>query len=251
MFKKIAIACLAVSLTSCAMKPENYGQTSEGDPLESFNRNVYAFNKTMDDYVLRPVAVAYDTVTPEVVDDGIDNFFSNLGEINTIANDLLQGKFAQSGSDTLRFLVNSTIGLLGFIDVASAMGLEKHDEDFGQTLAMWGVNSGPYIMLPFFGPTTLRDLPNEVFEYYLDPVNEIDEDKYRYGVKGVGFINMRQGLLEYDDLLKESFDEYIFVRDAYLKNRNFKVYDGKPPVKLDDLDMNSLEECDPEFDELC
>jgi len=251
MIKKLVVSCIAVALTSCAVKQENYGQISQDDPFEPYNRSMYSFNKTIDGYVLRPVAVAYDTVTPDVVDKGVDNFFSNIGELNTIANGLLQGKFSQSGTDTIRFLVNSTIGLLGIFDIASEMGLEKHDEDFGQTLAMWGVDSGPYIMLPFLGPTTLRNLPNEGFEHYLNPLNELDNENIEYGLKGLSFVNMRQGLLDYDDLLDESFDEYIFVRDAYLKNRNYKVYDGNPPIDLDVLDDEALDECDPDFDELC
>jgi phospholipid-binding lipoprotein MlaA len=240
----------ALLLSGCATTSDNYGKMSNTDTFEEMNRGVYRFNKTIDSVALRPVAVAYDKITPDVIDQGIGNFFSNLGEPSTIVNGLLQGKFRQAGQDTLRFLTNSTFGMLGFIDIAGEIGWEKNDEDFGQTLAVWGVESGTYIMLPFFGPTTFRNLPSKVVEYHLDPLKDMTNEMARYSLNGLNFINIRQGLLNYDELLDEALDEYTFVKDAYLKNREFKIYDGKPPMKPLEEEFQ-FEECDPTFDEFC
>ena len=164
LLKKFILILNFILLSACASVP---GGPTEGDPFESYNRAMFSFNEGLDEYLLRPVAEGYDAVMPKPVKTGISNFFSNIGDLFVILNDLLQFKFKQAIEDTSRFIFNSTIGLYGLIDVATPMGLPKHDEDFGQTLATWGVGDGPYIVLPFFGPRTMRGTAGFVAESVL------------------------------------------------------------------------------------
>ena len=195
------------------------------DPWEGFNRKVYVFNDTLDTYALKPVAKGYRAVTPDPVEDGIARMFSNLGEIVNVANDLLQGKFRQAGNDTGRFLINTTVGLIGFFDVAQHAGMPKSDgEDFGQTLGTWGVGSGPYIVIPLFGPSTLRDGPSKLVDQLINPINEIDHVPTRNTVYAVSFISLRAELLKAEELI--SGDKYSFIRDAYLQRREYLLNDG-------------------------
>ncbi|WP_205620000.1 VacJ family lipoprotein [Dasania marina] len=189
------------------------------DPWESLNRKVFVFNDTADRYVLAPVARGYRAVTPDPVETGISNVFSNFLEITTIANDLLQFEFARAGADTGRFLINSTIGILGIFDVASKVGLEKHDQDFGLTLAAWGLDSGPYVVLPMIGPSTLRDGFGVVVDGATsDYSNELNHIRTRNQVKAAQIVDKRASLLKAEDLL--SGDRYIFIRDVYLQRRD-------------------------------
>lgn len=195
------------------------------DPWEGFNRKVYVFNDTLDTYALKPLAKGYRAVTPDPIENGISRMFSNLGEIVNVMNDLLQGKFSQAGNDTGRFLVNTTVGLVGFFDVAQHAGMPKSDgEDFGQTLGTWGVSSGPYVMLPLFGPSTVRDGPAKIVDQLVNPINEIDHVPTRNVVYGVNIISNRAELLKAEELI--SGDKYSFIRDAYLQRREYLLNDG-------------------------
>jgi phospholipid-binding lipoprotein MlaA len=195
---------------------------------------MYRFNQGFDDNVGKPVAKAYQKVTPTWMDKGISNFFSNLDDVVVLCNDLLQFKFAQAASDTARLFFNTTVGLLGFIDVASHMDLPKHREDFGQTLGYWGVPNGPYFVLPFLGPSTLRDSAGLGTDYILfDPVtNRVPKKRTRYGLLVVDFVDTRADLLQASRLLQEAaLDPYVYTREAYLQRRRYYIYDGNPPME--------------------
>lgn len=195
------------------------------DPWEPMNRKIYAFNDVADQYFLSPVAKSYQWVTPDVVEQGVGNVFANLLEINTILNDLLQFKFAQAASDTGRFLVNSTIGLAGLFDVATPIGLEKHNEDFGQTLGHWGVGAGPYLVAPLMGSYNLRDGLGAVVDVQTSLLSEIDHVPTRNQLWALQAIDKRAGLFAAEKLI--SGDKYAFIRDAYLQRRQYLVKDGK------------------------
>jgi phospholipid-binding lipoprotein MlaA len=194
------------------------------DPWEGFNRKVYVFNDAVDRAVLKPVAKGYQWLTPDMVETGINNAFANLWELNTIVNDVLQFKLGQAVSDTSRFLVNSTVGLLGLFDVATSMGLEKHEEDFGQTLGYWGVSSGPYVMVPLLGPFTVRDGFGRVVDGQADYVANLDYVPTRNELLALRIVDTRASLLEAEKLI--TGDRYTFIRDAYLQRREYLVKDG-------------------------
>jgi phospholipid-binding lipoprotein MlaA len=171
------------------------------------------------------LAKGYQYVTPQFVEDGIHNFFQNIGDVRNLANDILQAKPAAAGVDTARLIFNTTFGLLGVIDVGTKMGLHRNDEDFGQTLGYWGVGSGPYVMLPFFGPSTLRDAPSKYLDTYTGPYRYVDDVAVRNSFFALDTIDTRANLLSSEKLI--TGDKYIFIRNAYLQNREFKVKDGK------------------------
>jgi len=228
-----------------------HGEPDPKDPFESYNRSMYEFNDRVDRYVLKPVAKGYDAITPGPVQKGINNFFSNLDDAVVIINDLFQLKFAQFASDTGRFLINSTLGLGGFIDWATDLGLPKHNEDFGQTLGYWGVPDGPYFVLPIIGPSTIRDTSgfiadsaeldpiwNEIEEGYLAPHRDTD---VAWSLTAVKAIDLRASLLKAEKILDEAaLDKYIFIREAYLQRRNNLVYDGNPPEEPEEFDEAEL-----------
>lgn len=222
--------------------------STEADPWEGFNRAIFTFNDTLDRYLLKPVAIAYDTL-PSPVQSGVSNFFSNMGEIGTITNDLLQAKFAQAGQDSTRFLVNSTVGFVGLMDIGSRIGLESHDEDFGQTLGYWGMATGPYLMLPFLGPSTVRDAGGRVAGYYLySPYEEIDNHRVRYGLFALDVIDTRASLLEVEKLV--AGDRYTFFREAYLQRRDYLVRDGATDEDfLEDDELFDEESSEDSLDE--
>lgn len=200
------------------------------DPLEPFNRGVYSFNKMLDDAILKPVAEVYDATVPEPVDTGIGNFFSNLDDIIVFANDVFQLKIEQAAQDGGRVLLNTTVGFLGFFDPATEYGLPKHNEDFGQTLGYWGVGSGPYLMLPLFGPSTVRDAPAMLVDKALDPRMHASAPSTRrllFGVTALDIVDSRASMLGAEKLLDTAaMDEYVFLRDAYLQRRDSFVTDG-------------------------
>ena len=206
------------------------------DPLESFNRSVYKFNEVADKAVMKPVAKAYDYVMPQLGKVMVNNFISNLDDFVVTLNDLLQLKFSQAASDGSRFLINSTFGLGGLINVASR--LEKHDEDFGQTLGYWGVGSGPYLVLPFLGPSTFRDTAGLYVDAVTDIPSKIEDiptrNKYYVG----SFIHHRSNLLDAEKVLDAAaLDKYQMLRDSYLMRRKSLVYDGDPPrERYDDFE---------------
>jgi phospholipid-binding lipoprotein MlaA len=205
------------------------------DPIEPFNRGVYEFNDALDKALLKPAAEVYRGVLPQFVRTGVSNFFSNINDVIVALNNLLQGKIVDAVSDVGRIVVNSTIGLLGVLDVATELGLEKHDEDFGQTLGYWGMGDGPYLVLPFFGPKNLRDTFGLFVDYKTDPVTYVDPSRDRNIIQGVRIVNRRAELLETSKILETAaLDPYEFVRDAYLQRRRNLVHDGSPPPEKDD-----------------
>lgn len=220
--------CLSLLfLSGCASVP---GPANEKDPFESYNRAMFSFNEKLDKYILKPVAEGYDKVMPDPVKNGVSNFFSNLGDIFVILNDILQFKFGQAMQDTSRFITNTTLGFFGLMDVATPIGLPKHDEDFGQTLGAWGVGDGPYIVWPIFGPSTARDTVGLVGDWQVDPVYKIDDNDARVGAVLLRTVDTRYNLLKASRVLDEAaLDRYAFVRDAYLQLRRNRIHDGNPP----------------------
>ena len=206
------------------------------DPLQQLNRKVYELNfEILDPALIKPIATLYDRLTPRPVRFGINNFFSNLDEIPNAVNSLLQGKIGQAANDTGRFIVNSVFGLGGVFDIATDAGMQpSQGEDFGQTLAVWGVSEGPYLMLPFLGPSTLRDAPSNVLDSFLDPFAYNDNYGMRAGIKAIDIVALRAELLGIDDVM--SGDKYIFVRDVYLQNREYMIADGAIEDDFDDLE---------------
>jgi len=200
------------------------------DPLEGFNRNVYAFNEGLDEAIGKPIATAYHDVMPNQVRYWVRNFFANIGDLWIGANNLLQGKPLDAVTDWARFGFNTTIGLLGINDVASEMGIEKHDEDFGQTLGRWGAGDGAYLVWPLLGSSTVRDTVGLVPDYYFDPVLRHKPKGVRYALTATRAVSKRADLLDASRILEEAaLDKYIFQRDAYLQRRRSLIYDGNPP----------------------
>ncbi|WP_280540049.1 VacJ family lipoprotein [Chromohalobacter sp. 11-W] len=221
--KWLAVACMVTAVSGCATQGQT--EANPDDPWEGYNRKVFAFNDTLDRYALKPIAQGYDYVTPEPVQSGVGNFFSNLGEIGTTVNSVLQWKWGNAGVASGRFVVNSILGIGGILDPASRMGLVEREEDFGQTLATWGVGEGPYVVLPVLGGRTLRHTSGLPVDWYTDPVTYVEEDSVRYGLRFVDLIDTRAGLLDREELI--SGDRYSFIRDAYLQNRRYEVNDGE------------------------
>ena len=226
---------LALTCAGCA----STGARTDGevsDPLEKANRAIFRFNRQADRLVLRPVASGYHRITPDPLERSVSKFLLNLSSPIVIVSDLLQGKFKQAGSDTGRFLVNSTIGVLGFLDPATHMGMDYHEEDLGQTLGKWGLEQGPYLVVPFFGPFTLRDGFGRILELPLELISHIDDRDVRLALTLTYYLDKRARLLVGDAALATAFDPYLFLRDAYLQRRRFLVYDGNPPFPEDDFE---------------
>lgn len=197
------------------------------DPWESYNRAVFSFNTTVDNAVLVPVAKGYKAVTPDPIEQGVDNFFSNLGEVSNVVNGLLQFKLTDTAVSTSRFVINTTLGIYGFFDVATLLGLEERDEDFGQTLGVWGVGNGPYFVLPFLGPSTVRDTTGRIGDYQYDLLNEIENADERTAATALSIVNLRAKLLQTTSLLEDAaVDPYVFTRESYLLFRKNAVFDG-------------------------
>jgi phospholipid-binding lipoprotein MlaA len=220
------VAIAAVVLSGCATTANN-----PKDPYEGFNRAMFAVNEGID-VVAKPVAQGYDAAAPLPVKAGIGNFFGNLADVWTAVNNFLQGKGGQGLSDVGRVLVNTTIGIGGVFDVASEMGLEKHAEDFGQTLGTWGVGDGPYFYWPLIGPRTTRDTFGWAVDSYADPVRYVDDVPLRNSLFGVRFIDLRASLLPTDKVVEQAaFDKYNYIRDAYLQSRRSQIADGKTLIE--------------------
>ena len=222
--KIITILLLSISLYGCATT----NSLDERDPLEGFNRGVYSFNQTMDDLIFDPIGDLYRAITPDFIESGVTNFFNNLNDLSVIANEILQFKFGRASSDAARFVINSTVGLLGFFDVSSEMGLSKHNEDFGQTLAQWGFESGPYIVVPFFGPASLRDLSSFVVDKgVLNPMFYIEDDMIKSGLLTLNYVDFKSRLSSTKELVgTASLDEYEFIKNAYFEKRAYEINDG-------------------------
>ena len=207
------------------------------DPLEPINRAVYTFNDGADHLLIKPAAEFYRVTVPDFMRTGVSNFFSNINDVIVALNSLLQGKLTQAGSDVSRLIVNSTVGVLGLFDVATEIGLEKHNEDFGQTLGFWGIGDGPYLVLPLLGPSNARDAVGWFGDYYAWPNSYLEPDRHRNILIAVRFVTARADLLEASRILETAaLDPYEFVRDAYLQRRRNLVYDGKPPPDEDDIE---------------
>ncbi len=232
----LAATAAATVLAGCATSG------NPKDPIEGYNRAMFSFNETVDKAVIKPVAQGYNYVTPQPVQTGVSNFFGNIADIWTGVNNLLQGKPGDALSDAGRVLVNSTIGILGLFDVATPMGLEKHEEDFGQTLGRWGVGDGAYVVLPILGPRTVRDTVGLAADIYTDPVRDADAHRgYRNTAIALRAIDTRADLLKAEDALEAAaLDKYAYVRDAYLQHRRSAIYDGNPPRQADDAALPSL-----------
>lgn len=216
----------------------------ERDPWQGFNRSMYSFNDGLDRAIVKPAAKGYQAITPDFVEQGVRNVFSNIDDVSVAVNNFLQGKFGDALSDVGRIVVNTTIGILGLFDVASPMGLRKHDEDFGQTLGKWGAGSGPYLMLPFFGPSSLRDSPSVIVDrILLNPLTYVElKTGERVAIVALDTVSVRAELLSLEETVEEiTTDKYAFIRDAYLDRREFLIHDGAPPAGDSDL-YDELEE---------
>jgi len=224
----IVVVLAACMLVACA-GTQNRHTDPEIDPWEGFNRKIHAFNNGMDK-VVRPVAVGYDKIMPDPFQRGVGNFFRNLDTPVTVVNQLLQGKFKQSGVSIGRFLLNSTVGLLGFFDVASKAGIPYYNEDLGQTLATWGYENSRYLMLPFLGPSTFRDGVSRYTDSFYHPVTVVIRDNEQWAYWLVRGVDQRARFLDQDAELKQAYDPYVLMRDVWLQNRQYQIYDGDPPL---------------------
>jgi phospholipid-binding lipoprotein MlaA len=224
-------------LGGCATAPD----ADPRDPWEGFNRGVYRFNEVVDEAVAKPVATAYRDVVHAEIRDRVRNFFANIGDVFIGVNNVLQGKFRESFDDFARVTFNSTLGLLGIHDVASDMGIEKHNEDFGQTFGWWGAGQGPYLVLPILGSSTVRDGLGLALDMYTDPLGELRPIDARNSLVVLRLTGARADLLEASRILEQAaLDKYVFQRDAYLQRRRSLVYDGRPPRERyeDDAPVN-------------
>ena len=227
--RKVLLAGVIGLLAGCATT----GPASPKDPFEGFNRGVFEFNDVLDRYALKPIAQGYQAVVPETIRFIVGNVFANLGDVYTAFNQLLQGKPRFALTDMTRFVVNSTLGFAGAADVASAIGLERHNEDFGQTLGRWGVPSGPYLVLPFFGPSSLRDAPARYVDSFGNPVGYVSDIPVRNTAYGLSVVDTRASLLKSERLLDgAALDKYSLIRDGWLQRRRSAVFDGDPPDEL-------------------
>ena len=207
---------------------------TETNPLKDLNQKTHNLNQTLDLQVASPVARFYKRITPDFIEMGVTNFTQNVEDLSIGVNNILQGKIKSGFSDLSRFTINSTIGIAGFLDIASDMGLEKHDEDFGQTLAVWGVPDGPYLVLPGLGPSTMRDTLAMIPDAFLTPLWLIDHDRTSYSLTAIDLIDTRARYLGLESVVIG--DEYLFYRDAYLQSRQFEIKDGEVEDDFDDFD---------------
>jgi phospholipid-binding lipoprotein MlaA len=215
-------------LAGCASQPATMTDP-ERDPWEAYNRKIHSFNMGFDKAIFRPVARGYDAIVPDAPQRGVRNFFKNLSYPVTFINLILQGKFQDSLTATGRFLMNSTVGGLGFVDVASKVDIPKYDEDFGQTLAVWGWRDSRYLVMPIFGPFTARDFIGRGFYGYFHPISYAVREYNNYIPLVVDLISLRAELLPFQAELDAASDPYVLVRDVWLQNREYKIYNGDPP----------------------
>ena len=225
--RALIVLILALGGVGCA---STGGYTDPRDPLEGFNRVVYDFNEVFDRALLKPVAQGYQKVMPAPVDKGVTNFFANLRDVNAAINNTLQFKLERGGISAARFLVNSTVGVLGLFDVASNLDLHKYEEDFGQTFGYWGIGPGPYIVLPFLGPSSGRDTIGMFGDWYANPIAYLDSSTAQWGLIALRLVDHRADLLGASRVLEQAaLDPYEFTRDAFLQKRLYDIYDGNPP----------------------
>ena len=227
-------AVVMIAAIAAAMCIGGAARAQVSDPLEPVNRAIFDFNDAVDRHLLRPVAQGYVDLVPSLIRRGVSNFFGNLNDAYSALNNALQGKREPLGNDLGRVLVNSTLGLGGIFDIASEAGIEKYNEDFGQTLGWWGVGPGPYLVIPFLGPSNIRDAVGVTVHIYIDPISQIEADRVMWSIYGVRVIDARAAMLGTEDLLAgAALDKYTFIRSAYTQRRRNLVYDGKPPKDED------------------
>ncbi|MGZ8916085.1 MAG: MlaA family lipoprotein [Methylobacter sp.] len=228
---------LLVALEGCATTAKD-----PQDPLEGWNRGVQVFNDKLDDYAMKPIAKGYQWITPSFVDRGVSNFFSNINDIGVTINDLLQFKIEQTGMDGSRFIVNTVAGVAGFVDVASMIDLPKHNEDFDQTMGVWGIPSGPYLVLPFFGPSSPRGVGGLVGDAAMNPISYLDSGVISGGLFGVNAVDLRADNLVNEKVASEAaVDRYAFFKSAYFQQRKYLIYDGNLPEDSDLLEIDEEE----------
>ncbi|SOY89726.1 MlaA family lipoprotein [Cupriavidus taiwanensis] len=229
----LATAAAAAALAGCATGPT----ANPKDPLEPFNREVSKINEDFDKGILRPVAELYADYMPTPVQRAVENFFSNVSDVYSAVNNLLQGKPTRAAEDTMRVAMNTVLGIGGLIDIATPAGLPKYKEDFGQTLGVWGVPAGPYLVLPLFGPSTFRDTAGMLVDRQADPSAYFYPVSLRNSLVGVRIVAGRAQLLGASSLLEQAaLDKYSFLRDSYLQRRQYLIYDGNPPVSDDEAE---------------
>jgi len=225
----VGVCAAGVFAAGCAGNP---AYQNPKDPWEPFNRVVFQFNDDFDNAFLKPVAKGYQAITPAPVDRGITNFFENLADVRNTVHNALQFKMARAATSVGRIVVNSTLGVLGFVDVASNMNMPRYNEDFGQTLAVWGLPAGPFVVLPLLGPSTGRDTVGLVGDWYTDPITYVNDEGVARGIKALRIIDRRADLLAASKVLEQAaLDPYSFVRDAYLQRRHSDIHDGNPPLQ--------------------
>jgi len=230
----LLVAGAAMLLAGCAAAP------NKDDPFEPWNRAMYDVHQAVDGTIVKPIAQAYVAATPELIRTGVSNFFGNIDDLFTGINNVLEGRGNQAGDDFGRVLLNSTFGMGGILDLASMMGITKDKKDFGITFGKWGVPQGPYFFVPLFGPTTLRDGTGVAVRYFLSPIGHINDIPVRNTLYGIGYLDTRAQALSAESVLDTAaLDRYRFLRNAYLKNRRFQVYDGKPPPEEDEDDSSA------------
>ena len=241
----ISYILLVASIVFTLLISSSISKASDDDPLEPMNRAIFGFNEVVDDTILEPVAEGYRYITPDPIEDSITNFFNNLGEINTIVNSALQLKLDKTISSSSRFVINSTVGVLGLFDVATTLGIDRHREDFGQTLGHYGISPGPYLVLPFFGPSSLRDAPgfyiDVLIEKDISPIHTELHHEERQIIQATNVIDTRANLLKATKILDTAAkDKYIFLRESYLQRRAKLVTDGKDvqDFEIDVLEIN-------------
>lgn len=240
----IAVAVASLCVGACASQPTTNREPR--DPFERVNRATYAFNDRLDRAVLKPTAKAYRFVAPQFVETGVSNFMDNISYPQVFLNDVLQWKLNSALHDTGRFILNTTVGIGGLFDPATAAGLQKNDEDFGQTLGKWGLPSGPYLMLPFLGPATVRDGFGRGVDQFADPLTYVNDNGIRYGVGGLRLINFRAQLLDTEKALDGVYDRYAILRSVYLQRRDYLTKDGDvPEERLDEELMLEDEQAEP------
>ena len=227
--KTVTVAVMAAGLLAGCATSGN-----PKDPIEGFNRAMFAFNEGLDSAIVKPVATGYEAVLPSPIRTGVTNFFSNIEDVFIGVNNLLQGKVPEAFSDLGRVVINTTIGLLGVLDMASDAGLEKHDEDFGQTFGRWGVGNGAYVVIPVFGPRTARDTVGLILDSAVDPVGDHKPKGTRNAALVLRVVNKRANLLAADKVVEEAaLDKYSYMRDAYLQRSRNLIHDGNPPRDLE------------------
>ncbi|TAG00559.1 MAG: VacJ family lipoprotein [Betaproteobacteria bacterium] len=223
----IVVAAIAsLSLSGCA----SFRSAAEGDPLEPINRGIFSFNSTFDHYLFKPIAKGYDAVVPGPVKTGVSNVFQNASDVQSIFSDIVQLKPAKLGDDIARVALNTTMGLGGIFDLATPMGIERGNEDFGQSIGYWGIGAGPYLVLPFMGPSSVRDVVGRAVDGQIDPVGMVSSVPVRNTLQGLRVVDARVGLFPAEALMNQAaLDRYTFLRSAYLQRRESLVLDGKRP----------------------